>query len=375
MKKRVVIAGLGETGLLVALGLHPDFDVIGISPKLAVVSGQELGTRIARPRDWQENYLTDFSRYRKLRGMAIRHGLITSLTPDQNQLAIQNADGTEETLTYDALVLSMGVTSGFWRSATLETREDVERGIADVAAQLAAAGSIAIVGGGATAASSASNLKETYPEKTVTLFYGQRGLLPDYHPKVRKKVTARLAAQGVDLRPDHRAVMPAGFAGERLTREPLQFESGQAPFTADVVLWAVGQQRPNTGFVPASMLDAHGYVRADAQLRVPGFANVFTVGDVAATDPNRSSARNGGFLTVAHNIRCLFAGREARMNAFEPTPHRWGSVLGVQAGGMRVFAPTGFSVNIGAFWVKNVLFPWIVRGGIYKGVDAPADRQ
>ena len=117
MKKRVVIAGLGETGLLVALGLHPDFDVIGISPKLAVVSGQELGTRIARPRDWQENYLTDFSRYRKLRGMAIRHGLITSLTPDQNQLAIQNADGTEETLTYDALVLSMGVTSGFWRSA------------------------------------------------------------------------------------------------------------------------------------------------------------------------------------------------------------------------------------------------------------------
>ena len=126
MKKRVVIAGLGETGLLVALGLHPDFEVIGISPKLAVVSGQELGTRIARPRDWQENYLTDFTRYRKLRGMAIRHGLITSLTPDQNQLAIQNADGTEETLTYDALVLSMGVTSGFWRSATLETREDVE---------------------------------------------------------------------------------------------------------------------------------------------------------------------------------------------------------------------------------------------------------
>ena len=31
MKKRVVIAGLGETGLLVALGLYPEFDVIGIS--------------------------------------------------------------------------------------------------------------------------------------------------------------------------------------------------------------------------------------------------------------------------------------------------------------------------------------------------------
>lgn len=369
MKKRVVIAGLGETGLLVALGLYPECDVIGVSPKPGVVSGQELGTRVARPEDWQRNYLTGFSRYRKLRGMPIRHGLITSLTPEQNQLVVKNADGSQETLTYDALVLSMGVTSGFWRNPTLESLEDVQRGIAEVSAELAAAGSIAIVGGGATAASSASNLKETYPEKPVTLFFGKRGLLPDYHPNVRKKVTAQLERQGVDLRPDHRAVMPAGFAGERLTREPLQFESGQPPFTADVVLWAVGQQRPNTSFVPARMLDPEGYVLADAQLRVPGFPNVFTVGDVAATDPNRSSARNAGFMTVAHNIQCLFAGREGRMKAYEPAPHRWGSVLGVQHTGMRVYAPTGFSVNIGAFWVKNVLFPWIVKRGIYKGVD------
>lgn len=369
MKKRVVIAGLGETGLLVALGLYPEFDVIGISPKPGVVSGQELGTRVARPADWKRNYLTGFTRYRKLRGMPIRHGLIRSLSPEQNQLVVENADGTSETLTYDALVLSMGVTNGFWRTPALETLEQVERSLADVSAELAAAKSIAIVGGGVTAASSASNLKETYPDKPVTLFFGERGLLPEYHPKVRAKVRAQLERQGVDLRPDHRVVMPAGFAGERLTREPLTFESGQAPFTADAVLWAVGQQRPNTSFVPAAMLDESGYVKADAQLRVPGFPNVFTVGDVAASDPNRSSARNNGFLTVAHNIACLFAGREGRMKTFKATPHRWGSVLGVQQSGMRVYAPTGFSLNIGTFWVKNVLFPFIVKGGIYKGVD------
>src|SRR5690606_26345353 len=145
----------------------------------------------------------------------------------------------------------------------LETLEAVERGIADVAAELAAADSIAIVGGGATAASSASNLKETYPDKIVTLFYGKRGLLPDYHPKVREKVMARLASQGVDLGPGRRGGRPGGFPGERVARGALQFESGQAPFVAGVVLLAVGQQRPNTGFVPASMLDADGYVQAD----------------------------------------------------------------------------------------------------------------
>jgi len=372
MKKRVVIAGLGDTGLLVALGLHPDFEVIGVSPKPCLVSGQELGTRLARPADWRQDYLTDFSRYRKLRGMATRHALITRLSPERNEVVLANADGSEETLTYDALVLSMGVTNGFWRTPTLEAREDVERGIEGVAAELSAARSIAIVGGGATAASAASNLKEAHPDKPVTLFFGERGLLPDYHPKVRAAVQAKLERQGVDLRPGHRAVVPEGFAGERLTREPLHFASGQAPFEADVVLWAAGRLRPNTGFVPASMLDEHGYVRADAQLRVPGHANVFTVGDVAATDPNRSSARNSGFLTVAHNVRCLFAGHEERMKAFKPTAHRWGSVLGVQQDGMRVFAPTGFSVRIGLFWVRNVLFPWIVKRAIYKGVDAPA---
>lgn len=370
MKKRVVIAGLGDTGLLVALGLHPDFEVIGISPKPCLVSGQELGTRISRPHDWRENHLIDFSRYRKLAGMQTRHGVITRVEPENDRVHVRLHDGTDETISYDALVLSMGVTNGFWRNAELEGRSDVNRRIDEVAAQLARAQSIAIVGGGATGVSAASNLKETYPEKRVALFFGQSEILPGYHPKARNTVLDRLARQGVELHPGHRALVPDNFAFERLTHEPLAFTSGQPPYAADAVLWAVGKQRPNTGFLPQSMLDEDGYVRADAQLRVPGFANVFTVGDVAASDPNRSSARNSGFLTVAYNVRRLLEGRAERMKTFRATPHRWGSILGVQKDGMRVFAPTGFSVGIGLFWVKNVLFPLIVRRGIYKGIDA-----
>lgn len=368
MKKRVVIAGLGDTGLLVALGLYPEVEVIGITPKPCLVSGQELGTRLARPDAWRENYLVDFGRYRKLAGMPIRQGLVTRLDAEQSRVVVRGPDGAEETIPYDALVLSMGVTNGFWREATIESRDAVDRRIDGAAAELAAARSIAIVGGGATGVSAASNLKETYPDKRVTLFFGQAEILPGYHPKVRATVTRQLARQGVELCPGHRALAPEGFTFDALTRVPLAFSSGQPPHEADVVLWAVGKQRPNTGFVPTSMLDADGYVRADPHLRVPGYTNIFAVGDVAATDPNRSSARNSGFLTVVHNIRCLFAGRDAKMKTFRATPHRWGSVLGVQKDGMRVFAPTGFSVGIGTFWVKNVLYPWIVRRGIYKGI-------
>ena len=109
-------------------------------------------------------------------------------------------------------------------------------------------------------------------------------------------------------------------------------------------------------------------MKVDPQLRVPGYPNVFAVGDVAASDPDRSSARNGGHAVVAHNVRCLLAGDEARMKQYQPPKHRWGSILGTQRDGMRVFTATGGSLRIPTFWVEHVLFPWIVDRMMYKGV-------
>ena len=63
MKKRVVIAGFGDTGLLVAINLGKDFDIVGISPKPCLVSGQELGMRLTQPKAWKKDYLMPFSRY------------------------------------------------------------------------------------------------------------------------------------------------------------------------------------------------------------------------------------------------------------------------------------------------------------------------
>lgn len=41
-RKRVVVAGLGDTGVLTAIHLSRHADVVGISVKPALVSGQEL---------------------------------------------------------------------------------------------------------------------------------------------------------------------------------------------------------------------------------------------------------------------------------------------------------------------------------------------
>jgi apoptosis-inducing factor 2 len=323
---------------------------------------------LAQPDAWRARYLTAFSRYRRLDGMSVVHGLITTVDTERHTVHVRTIDGSDRALPYDALVIASGVSNGFWREPHLETLDEVNRRIDRDAAQLAAARSVAIVGGGATGVSAASNLKERYPTTDVHLFFSREQPLPGYHPKVRQTITSRLIRQGVTLHPEHRARVPAGFAGERLTTEPVEWETGQPPFQADVVLWSVGRQRPNAGFLPAAMLDPDGYVRVDAHLRVPGFANVFAVGDVAASDPNRSSARNAGYDVVAHNVRCHLTGNARPLKRFTPTAHRWGSVLGVQRDGLRVFTPRGGSVRIRPWWVEHVLFPWIVERLMYKGV-------
>ena len=105
----------------------------------------------------------------------------------------------------------------------------------------------------------------------------------------------------------------------------MAWSSGQDSFRADLTLWAIGNVIPNNAFIPADMLNEAGFVKADAMLRVEGYQNVFTVGDIAASDPNRSSARNWGYRLLGHNIRACLEGREADMKRYEPPPYRWGS--------------------------------------------------
>ena len=114
------------------------------------------------------------------------------------------------------------------------------------------------------------------------------------------------------------------------------------------------------------MLDDGGFVRVDPTLQLPGHPEVFAIGDVAATDPLRCSARNRADKLLARNVRAFLAGRS--LGDFRAPRSRWGSVLGVEPDGLRVFAPTGQPFRIPAWSVRRILQPWIVRRGIYRGI-------
>jgi NADH dehydrogenase FAD-containing subunit len=365
-RPRVVVAGLGDTGVLTAIGLARRADVVGISTKPGLVSGQELGLRLARPHDWSRDYWVAFDRFRRLDGVCIEHATLTGLDLSARRVHARRPDGSHVDVGFDVLVVASGVSNGIWRRPQLQSADETAAALQADHDRLAAADAVIIIGGGAAAVSSAANIARTWPGKRVDLYFPGERALRQHHPRTWARLSGRLANLRVGLHPGHRAVVPDGFDCDAITEDAVAWATGQPPASADAVLWAIGRVQPNTTWLPHELLDERGFVRVTPQLRVPGHRGVFGIGDVAATDPLRSSARNRADRLVVHNVRAELAGRTLR--TYRPRSRRWGSVLGVQPEGLDVFAPNGLMFRIPSWSIDRVLQGWIVERGIYRGV-------
>lgn len=374
MSARVLVAGLGDTGVLTAGALarrRPDLGLVGVTPVPEWVSGQELGLRLADPDRWQRDHRIPYAAVRRLDAVEVVHGTLTSADLRAREAVVALAGGGERRLAWDVLVVATGVGNGFWRSAALRDSAAVDAELAARHAQLAEAGSVAVVGGGAAAVGAAYNLAVRWPGRRVDLYFpGERGL-PLHHGRTWAGVRRRLEAAGVGVHPGHRAVLPD--AVDEPTPGPVRWSTGQPDAAADLVLWAVGRVRPHTGWLPAEVLDAEGFVRCGPDLRVHGpdgpVAGVFAIGDVAATDPLRSTARNFTHRVLARNVDAQLRGRP--LEDITLPGRRWGSVLGPQQHGLEVFGRRGRVFRFPRWTVERVLQPWVVRRGIYGGVRGP----
>lgn len=365
-RRRVVIAGLGDVGVLTAIKLAKHAEVVGISAKPGLVSGQELGWRLARPDDWARHNWIPFGRFRGLDKVRTVHGTLTGLDVAARTVAVELPYGSSTDLAYDVLVIATGVANGFWRRPALQTAAEIGDDLRRPHEKLSAAKSVIVVGGGAAAVSSAAQIATAWPDKKVELYFPGDRALAGHHPRTWATVRRRLTDAGVQLHPGHRAELAPGFTGDELTVDEVRWSTGQEPASADVVLWAIGKVRPNTGWLPADLLDEDGFVHVTPELRVPGHPEIFAVGDVAATDPLRSSARNRADGLLARNIRASFDG--APLRDYRAPKRRWGSVLGIQPDGLEVFAPNGRTFRFPAWSFERVLMPLFVRWGIYRGV-------
>lgn len=239
------------------------------------------------------------------------------LSPDGR--AVLTAGGVA--LPFDYLVLAPGCGYGdpaFVAPAEEATLAARQAGAAARAKALASAPAVVVVGGGPVGVEAAAEVAVAFPDKPLTLVTAADTLLAGKPASMHGAAAAFLKGKGATVITGQRVVTRPGG---RLACEP----SGEALPEGALALWCV-PGAPNTAFLAGaagassssgsssadgtpSPLDEAGFIRVDANLRVPGRATWFALGDAAAIPGVKL-----GYLTrgqagvVVANIRALEAG-------------------------------------------------------------------
>jgi len=180
--------------------------------------------------------------------------------------------------------------------------------------------SILIVGGGAVGVQMATDLKEYYPDKNITVVHSRVHLMPQYHHKFHGLVKKRFDELGVKLITGARVKIPPGGFPTNSSPFDVELTSGQKVST-DFVILATGQSPNNTlvrdldpDFPNAVINPDNGYIRVRPTLQFldEKYPHLFAVGDIADTGAHKA-ARPGvaQAAVVAKNIQSLLEGREA----------------------------------------------------------------
>jgi NADH dehydrogenase FAD-containing subunit len=279
------------------------------------------------------------------RGSSLIRAYATKVDPAAKTVSFARvgADGkpaegaeAEGSVAYDFLVISTGYNmSPLWKAGA--SRAEWKAQLATVRTAVRAAASVVVVGGGAVGVEVAGELRVAFPKLSVTLVNsGSTLLTEEAMPAKMKALTlseakragvkvvlgarvvegdAELAAkEGVETVVTGVYKADAAGGAVTLTLKPSgKGSGGEAPppesLSASVVI-TTGTGKPATAWLKASSpgvpLTARGDIVTDTTLQVKGLANVFAVGDAAATfDPKVGIATDGQVAVVVANIVTL----------------------------------------------------------------------
>jgi len=358
----VLILGMGDTGVLVASRLSRHFNVIGVSTKPNLLSGQELGKRLSDLPWWRTNYNTPLTQFKGLADTTIVHGKAHCVDVEANAVTVERIEGETETIRYDYLVIASGTSNGFWRTDEVQSSHEIVKDLAFQAERIKSASAVTVVGGGPSGVSVALNIKRSDPSKQVTLCISTALPLPGYHLDARRFYLDALSDAGVKVISEDRVAT----VDESQSSGTVSLTSGATVY-GDAIIWTIGRRKAHTDFLPDHLLDAERFVKTLSTLEVEGTSNLFAIGDVASTDPDRSSARNWAYSILVHNLKRKAKGKPANQH-YQPPANRWGSIVGPQEDGLTLHQANGKQTRLSKRLVDKLLLPVIVRRIIYRGV-------
>ncbi|KAL4988173.1 hypothetical protein BDW68DRAFT_159572 [Aspergillus falconensis] len=181
--------------------------------------------------------------------------------------------------------------------------------------------SILIAGGGAVGVQMATDLKEYYPAKEVTVVQSRPHLMPQYHPRLHELIKERFDELGIKFITGSRVQVPQpGFP--RTTPFKVQLTDGTVlPSQYDFVILATGQTPNNNllaGLSSSSSSEgllnpSNGFIRIRPTMQFldEKYPQLFAVGDIADTGL-RKAARPGAAqaTAVVKNILAMIEGRQ-----------------------------------------------------------------
>jgi len=135
----------------------------------------------------------------------------------------------------------------------------------------------------------------------VLLLEGKERVLPTYPPDLSAKAADQLRGLGVEVMTN--AIVTSVNDSEVCV--------GETPIATRTVLWAAGVQASPLSKTLGVPLDRAGRVLVNEDLTVPGHAEVFVIGDLAAVDdvPGVAPAAIQEGLHTAHNIERMIEGK------------------------------------------------------------------
>jgi NADH dehydrogenase len=240
----------------------------------------------------------------------LRLGRIVGATPDLNTLQVENLEGRIEDLSYDQLIVTVGSVSrtlpvpGLAEHAhgfkslpeaialrnhvlrTLEHAETLEDGAArrEYLTYVFVGAGYAGLEGLAELQDFAADILDLYPRCRVT---GIRWILVEAGPRVMQEIPAKLAhfaerelrGRGIEIRTNTTLT--------HVTEDHALLSDGERVPTRTLV-WTAGVKPQPVVSQLGLPLDEGGRIVSDAYMQVPGFDNVWAIGDCAAVpDPAR----------------------------------------------------------------------------------------
>ena len=312
MSATVAVIGGGYGGILAAKMLDDLTDVVLVEPRDRFVHNVAALRGLVDPA-WTDRLFFPYDRL-LARGRVLHD---RAVHVDSTAVTL----GSGQRITPDYLVLATGSSYPFPAKVDVDDSETAKARFRATHEALAEARSVLLLGAGPVGLELAGEIRSAWPDKAVTVVDPGDDLLAGagFPDEFRSELRRQLDALGVDL-----------VLGTSLREEPPS-DPGEAKtftattttgeeITADIWFRCFGA-RPVSGYLGGDLSAArraNGQVEVTPELRLPGHAHVFALGDLTAIPEAKMAKAAGDHAeVVAANIRTLVQGGD-ELRAYEP---------------------------------------------------------